>query len=299
MIEPKISKKTLQTMSFFTIEKLACLIWNNSLKDKKIDSSIHSSIVLKDLSVFNIRNVLQDMLQISLSEQFDLKILKRQAFWNSCKLKESDFAQDFSYEKLYEIIRNQNVFNFVQSTKKMYKANMLIIAEGVTEELLLSKIGETWQIDFSKAGILIHGAGGKNQAVKAYNEFKDRLVIPILVLLDSDAKENEELIRQILRKKDRIYRIKNGEFEDLLSDELILKSLNERYKMNIKVDIEDLKKENTRKTEVLHELFKEKGLGDFKKAEFSKIILPNISSKEDFSSEAGEIMAEIKSLYKK
>ena len=287
-------------MSFSNAEKLACIIWNSSISDEKIDDSIHFSLINQDIHTFNTRYTLQDLFFTKLPEKFNFEQISKMSVFSEYNIQKKDFDQKFSYDKLYEIIRSKNIFHFKKTNKKLYKANLLIIAEGVTEELLLSKIGKIWEIDFDESGILLFGAGGKNQAVKAYNENKNRLNIPILVLLDSDAKENEELIKPILRKNDKIYRIKSGEFEDLLSDSLILNTINDSYKMNInQLRLEDIHKENHRKTEILNDIFKDNGLGDFKKAEFSKLISQHIASKEDFSEETEEIMTEIKKLYKK
>lgn len=289
----------MQNLSFSNAEKLACIIWNNSISDERIDDSIHFLLVNQDIHTFNTRYTLQDLFFTKLPEEFDFEQISKMSVFSEYNIQKKDFNKQFSYDKLYEIIRSKNIFYFKKINKKLHKANLLIIAEGVTEELLLSKIGKLWGIDFDESGILLYGAGGKNQAVKAYNENKNRLNIPILVLLDSDAKENEELIKPILRKNDKIYRIKSGEFEDLLSDSLILNTINDSYKMNInQLKLEDIHKENHRKTEILNDIFKDNGLGDFKKAEFSKLISQHIESKEDFSEETEEIMTEIKKLYK-
>lgn len=299
LIFPKISKKFLQNLSFYDAEKLASTIWNNSISEGQTENNnIHRDIIILDIHTFNTRCVLQDLFFTKLPEEFSFEKIARNPVFSDYKLQKEDFNGLFSYDKLYEIIRNRNIFHFQKTNKTLYRANLLIIAEGVTEELLLSEIGKLWGIDFDEAGIQIYGAGGKNQAVKAYNENKDRLNIPILVLFDSDAEENEELIKPILRKEDKIYRIKSGEFEDLLSDSLILNTINDRYKMNItQLKLEDIKKESHRKTEVLNDIFKDNGLGDFKKAEFSKLISQHIMSKEDFSAETDKIMTEIKKMY--
>lgn len=299
LIYPKISKKFLQNLSFHDAEKLASMIWNNSTADDQTGNNLHRDIINLDIHTFNTRYVLQDLFFIKLPAEFNFEKISKNPVFSKYNLQKSDFDGLFSYDKLYELIRKKNVFLFPKTDKTLYRANLLIIAEGVTEELLLSEIGKLWGIDFAEAGIQIYGAGGKNQAVKAYNENKNRLNIPILVLFDSDAEENEELIKPILRKEDKIYRIKSGEFEDLLSDSLILNTINDRYKMNItQLKLEDIKKENHRKTEVLNDIFKDNGLGDFKKSEFSKLISQHIESKEDFSDEADKIMKEIKKMFK-
>ena len=112
-------------------------------------------------------------------------------------------------------------------------------------------------------------------------------------MLDNDAKENLEQIKPRLRPTDKIHLVKSGEFEDLLSKPLIIKTLNYETK-NISLNsIEGLETANST-VEFLEEYFKHRGLHEFKKADFAQSVKENISGIEDVSEEIKEIINELK-----
>lgn len=89
--------------------------------------------------------------------------------------------------------------------------------------------------------------------------------------------------------------MKCGEFENLLPNELIIKTLNYATKNISLAPIEGLEEYNS-KVEFLEEFFKHRGLHEFKKAEFAELVKENISSLEDISEEIKEIIFEISNL---
>lgn len=107
-----------------------------------------------------------------------------------------------------------------------FPVRKLLLCEGITEETLLPVFSKICGYDFNKNGVYIISAGGKNQVVKYFYSFADRLKIPVFILLDNDAKSNLEEIKPKLREFDRIHLLKNGEFEDMLPNSLIIKTLN-------------------------------------------------------------------------
>ena len=60
-------------------------------------------------------------------------------------------------------------------------------------------------------------------------KMKDKLRIPVTILFDSDGKEISEILKCHLEEKDKTVLIKKGEFEDILSLNLIKRSLNKEY----------------------------------------------------------------------
>ena len=113
--------------------------------------------------------------------------------------------------------------------KIKFPIEKVLLCEGITEEILMPKFAKIDGYDFDKNGVHLISAGGKNQVAKLYCELKDELKIPVFILLDADAKETSENIKSVLRQKDRIYLIKHGEFEDILSINLLKRSLNGEY----------------------------------------------------------------------
>ena len=124
---------------------------------------------------------------------------------------------------------------------------------------------------------------------RKYYKMADEIKLPVFILLDFDADETKELIEPKLKEKDKIYLIKAGEFEDILPLDLIIKSINSNFSNNLHCDISDFNSE-LKMTKNLHILFKNKGFGEYKKADFAKMVK---SYMEDSSFGASEISSEI------
>jgi predicted ATP-dependent endonuclease of OLD family len=167
----------------------------------------------------------------------------------------------------------------------------VIIAEGITEEILLPKFAQICGYDFDKMGVNLISAGGKNQVVKLFYQFADILKLPIFVLLDIDAKENYDEILPKLRDFDKVHVLESGEFEDTLPLNLIKRAVNKHPKIFIPISVEDLKKEMPM-TKTLEELFSQRGI-EFKKAEFAALVGENITSTKDVSQEILEVIKEL------
>ena len=168
----------------------------------------------------------------------------------------------------------------------------VLLVEGITEEILLPTFSKYLGFDFYKEGIQILPAGGKNQVVKLYYKLIEELKLPIFLLLDKDAEENINQITPKLRKIDRIHLVSCGEFEDLLPKSLIIKTINNELCNFASISDIDLN-ENIPNVENLENIFKTKGLHEFKKADFAKLVRDNISDDNDISPEIASIIMEI------
>ena len=73
---------------------------------------------------------------------------------------------------------------------------------------------------------------------------------------------------------------------------LILRTLNDDLKNFSRIEIECLK-QPLPMVKILEELFKEKGLHEFKKAEFAELVAKQIRSTDDISEEIKDIINEI------
>lgn len=181
----------------------------------------------------------------------------------------------------------------------LYPVQKILLCEGATEEILFKELSAVLGYDFKKEGVYVIGAGGKNQVARNYYKMVEEFRIPIFVLLDADAKATKELILPKLRPFDRIYVLKSGEFEDILPKKLIINALNERFKSSYHCCDDDFKEcEKTAKE--LYEIYKAHGFGEFKKADFAKIIKAymrkNPISALDLTDETARIVEKIKSL---
>ena len=153
----------------------------------------------------------------------------------------------------------------------LFPVSKVVLVEGITEEILLIEFAKILGLDFKKEGIFVLGAGGKNQVARKYYKLIEEIKIPIFILLDSDAKEIANLIIPKLRNKDKLHLIKTGEFEDILTGKLIKNALNFHFSQNM-LNNENEFEENGHAVVELHDCFKNNGWGEFKKADFAKII---------------------------
>lgn len=153
----------------------------------------------------------------------------------------------------------------------LFPVSKVVLVEGITEEILLIEFAKILGLDFKKEGIFVLSAGGKNQVARKYYKLIEEIKIPIFILLDSDAKEIANLIIPKLRNKDKLHLIKTGEFEDILTGKLIKNALNFHFAQNM-LNNENEFEENGHAVVELHDCFKNNGWGEFKKADFAKII---------------------------
>lgn len=200
-------------------------------------------------------------------------------------LKRLKLQGEFSSDKVRE----------VYST--LFPVSKVVLVEGITEEILLIEFAKILGLDFKKEGIFVLGAGGKNQVARKYYKLIEEIKIPIFILLDSDAKEIFDIITPKLRDKDKIHLIKTGEFEDILTGKLIKNALNFHFAQNI-INNENDFEENGHAVVELHDCYKNNGWGEFKKADFAKIIREYLQQAKNppVSDELKMITDEIKNL---
>ncbi len=281
LIEPKIKKNELNNIDYTTLRDMAVEIFNSSFEKNSNDFSINKILQDYENEVFvNNKNV-----NILLDNKLDYK--------SAIKLLNNTEALNLKW--LMSL--NKNDTNKSERQKKgfLFPIESVVIVEGITEEILLPQFAKILGFDLLKNGIKIIPAGGKNQVVKLYYSLSEELKLPIFVLLDKDAIENVNTINKKLRKSDSVYLLNSGEFEDLLTKPLILKTINSDLKNFATVSIEDISKDEPM-VKILEEIFKEKGLHEFKKAEFAHLVKQQISTENDISDEIKLIINDIKQL---
>ena len=131
-----------------------------------------------------------------------------------------------------------------------------------------------------------------------YYELLQDLRLPIFILLDKDAEENILQISPKLRDIDKIHLVSCGEFEDLLPKTLIVKTVNSHFKNFLTIKEDDLSNDSNSTVKILEDIFKTKGLHEFKKAEFAKLVKEHVFSIDDISAEIIDIIEEIKNINK-
>ncbi len=282
LIEPKLKKSELIKLSPEIITNYAEEIINESLKScsEKTKSKINLNETIKEYenSVFLNDKDTQAYLDNKIEYDYFIKLIDE-----SCPL---------NLRWLKVISGGGNLKNLRSRHGLKYPVQKVLLVEGLTEEILLPAFSKYLGFDFYKEGIQVIGAGGKNQVVKMYYKMIEELKIPVFLLLDKDAEENIAQIKPKLRSIDKIHLVSCGEFEDLLPKSLIIKTVNNELNNFASINEEDLLDE-VPEAKNLENIFKQKGLHEFKKADFAKLVRDNISEDSDISTEIAEIVMEL------
>ncbi|MBR2385993.1 ATP-dependent endonuclease [bacterium] len=239
---------------------IASKIINNSTCDIQEDSFIKNLINDIEKKSFAQNKESEKYLKNSINFNALLKTIEKENTYPSIK---------------YLILKNENRSKkdgfLRKKAESFYPVEEIILAEGITEEILLPKLSKCLNIDFFENGAMVIQAGGKNQVGKKYLKLLEEVKLPIKILLDNDAEEIRKILEEKLRKEDKLCLIKIGEFEDIIPLELIIDALNENFKYELK---ERIKKSEfaEKNTKSLSEIYRTRGLGDFKKAEFAHLI---------------------------
>lgn len=283
LTEPRLKKNDIERISFADLTEIAQNILNSSIGGlcgfQNADLRINS--ILKDYEN-----------SVCFNDEETIKFLDNQINYSSVATLISEEAP-VNLKWLKEIAKSDGNLIMLRKEKALkYPVEKVILAEGITEEILLPAFSKYLGKDFYKKGVHIIAAGGKNQVVKMYYRLIEEIKLPIYILLDKDAEENINQIKPKLRKIDKIHLVSCGEFEDLLPKSLIVKTVNKHFENFLTVTEKDLESEYST-AKVLTELFRLKGLHEFKKADFAKLVRENINEDSDISSEIRDITDEL------
>ena len=283
LISPRFKKSEIEEMDYEELKIWAEYIINYSLEDMGIKSDedylINQRLYDYEKSVFNFDDNVEKLIKNKINYKGFIKLVDENSVKNLRWLKALSDAIDIKAVRSCDSLR--------------FPIEKVVIAEGATEEILLPAFAKFCGFDFDKEGIFILSAGGKNQVVKLYYNLVETLKLPIFVLLDKDAQENLEEIKPRLRSCDRIHLLECGEFEDLLPLELIKRTL--EYELNnISIIEHEMFLSDEPRVKILEEVFKTRGMHEFKKAEFARMVKNNIKRNNDISSEIAAIISEIK-----
>lgn len=307
LFEPKFKKGDIEKMDFSVMAEWVSLIINSSLQNlltpndkplhqaRVVDESINLFLSNYENSVFINDKDTQKLLNNNIDYRLAAHLIPEDCPINLKWLKQITVMLS-SFQHLKSIELKQQIGEIpkqVRNDKKLkYPIEEVILVEGITEEILLPAFAKYLGYDFYAKGVQIIPAGGKNQVVKMYYKLANELKLPIFVLLDRDAEDNINQIKPKLRDVDRIHLVSCGEFEDLLPKSLIIKTVNSLFKNFLAITETDLSVDSPT-AKVLEEIFKTKGLHEFKKAEFAKLVRENITSENDISPEIKTIIEEI------
>ena len=278
LINPIIKKSELDLMDYEEIKNIAETIFNASLPKSDGDYTINLRLKENENNIYNLSNETQKLLNNKLNYKSALKTQEINKPINLMWLKH--LPENLSFED----IRKK------YSTR--YPISKVILAEGITEEILLPKFGRLLGYNFDEEGIQVIGAGGKNQVVKTYYKLAEELKLPIFILLDNDANANLNQIKPKLREIDKVHLISSGEFEDLLPQNLILKTINYELQNFATITENEFNPELSAVANLV-EIFRLKGLHEFKKADFAQKVEENLFDEKDISDEIRVIFREL------
>lgn len=283
LIEPKFKKTDLEKMDYSELRNWAEFVINYSLEMAGLtlegDYLINQRLFDYENSVFENNENVQELLKNKINYKACLSYIDENSPKNLLWLKNLETSSDIRISRFDNSLR--------------FPVEKVVIAEGATEETLLPEFAKRCGYDFDKEGIYVLSAGGKNQVVKLYYQLVESLKLPIFVLLDKDARENLEEIQPRLRSIDKIHLLDCGEFEDLLPIKLVERTLDYELK-NISMLEKEKLNEDVPRVKFLEEVFKTRGMHEFKKVEFAQMVKKNIKSDEDISPEVVEIIDEIR-----
>ena len=279
LIAPKLKKQQLDETDYQLIKSMAESIINYSLETLNFHSDgdylINQRLYDYENSVFELSQQTEKLLQNKINYKGITKLFSGNEVKNLKWLDALGNSQD--------ILKTRKAESFLFPVEKV------IICEGITEEILLPVFADIHGFNFDKNGIHIISAGGKNQVVKTYYELAENLKIPIFVLLDKDASDNLLSIKARQREIDDVYILASGEFEDLLPLQLVARTLDYAFENISLIDL-DFLKQDLPKVKILEEIFKNRGLHEFKKSEFANLVKLNIKGKGDLSEEIIKIL---------
>lgn len=315
LIEPKLKKNDIEKMDFALIAEYVSEIFNVSINEyiniknsdvnKSLEQNKYVQEILRDYenSVFVNDKDTQKLLnnEINYLEAIDLipedcpvNLKWLTAIVRSYTAKQSGLQTNVTLTDCHASKEARNDIKEMRADYLLkYPIEEVILVEGITEDILLPVFAQKLGYDFYAEGIQVIAAGGKNQVVKMYYKLANELKLPIFVLLDKDAEDNINQIKPKLRSGDRIHLVSCGEFEDLLPKSLIIKAVNSHFKNFLSISESDLSSEIST-VKILEDIFKTKGLHEFKKAEFAKIVRESISLDSDISTEIKAIIDEIR-----
>ena len=293
LISPKYSKKDIENLNSKIISKFVQKIWNESVKsvfktEKENDFLFAAKKLIINRTFKNIDDRTKDFINTRLNIA---------PLLNSINYSSASDNLRFWIKANGEITeKSQVTLDFISELRKKYKLKFpiekILIVEGITEEILLPVFAEKLDRDFSKSGIYVLGAGGKSKSPSLYINLKNKIKIPFILLFDADAKEICKSLNDMLDKKDKIIIIQNGEFEDILSLNLIKRALNTEYEPITPIIKDDLHIYN-KMCENIENFYRTRNLGEFKKSKLSKVIAKNIKYDTDITEEIKNIVQNI------
>ncbi len=290
LIFPQYSLKNFDTTESDIIVKVVETIWNGSINESKSSKehflSLAAISMLDNYYFKNIPAETKKLMKANLDISTPMSKYTKKLPQNVALLKELNSTN--------RNVSIESAKNIRESKSTKFPIEKIVLTEGITEEILLPVFAKKLGFDFETNGVLVVGAGGKSKIPPLYAKLKNKVNLPIIIIMDNDAFPiYNDLVRKT-SKKDQVIIINKGEFEDILPKNLIKRSFNSYFYDIEKVSINDFQDEYSM-CQNISNIYKSRQIGEFQKAHFAKIIAECIKYKTDISPEIEKIILEIKS----
>ena len=239
---------------------ISCQIFNNSLQSGT-DSNYLNELFINLEDKYFMKNELSYQY---LSTRFNINQMINEIEYNN------KLPQNLIWLKSI-VNSREDIFKLREKKSLLYPIEKIILCEGQTEELLLETVCKLFDLDFKKSGIKVISAGGKNQVARKFYQMIEYTKLPFFVLLDKDAIKIHDIIKPKLRPIDSLYIINSGEFEDLFPNEILLNAINSIHTNDFQCILNDFDCDVSMVNN-LENIYKKYGFGDFKKAEFARLL---------------------------
>jgi len=293
LVYPQFSLNEIKNLDGDTISKLVSIIWNSSVKKlfDNFENNFNTQFALKSLSIIPFKNI-DTRTKKMLNTKLVLSPILEKINYETAPLNLKFLIRinkDFDNSKK---LNQLELLNYSNRNNLRYPITKLIIVEGITEEILLPVFASKLNYNFDSNGIFILGAGGKSKSPTLYMKLKDSLTIPVILLFDKDAFEICNMLNENILKKDKIILLEKGEFEDIISINLIKRTLNNEYNL-----VSPAKKNDLiifdKMADNLDNFYRTRKIGEFKKAKFSKLLTQNIKYNTDITIDIKNLVTEL------
>lgn len=203
---------------------------------------------------------------------------------------ETVFDTTSSWQNLRELFESQ----LKVQRKRLpgaFLPRLLLLVEGQTEAVLVPAFGRCLKFDLDMNGVYLQSSGGAKQVLKRFLQLHHTCALPIVCVLDADAVEQAELLKENLRNKDRLVHLEAGEIEDAFSAKRLVFSLNQYARASgLEQGITTSDLSDNRKTNSLDRLWRRRGQSSFDKIGFAHVLADAMRDENDVPEDGKKIV---------
>jgi hypothetical protein len=174
----------------------------------------------------------------------------------------------------------------------------ILLVEGPTEQIVIPHLAQCLNLSLAERGIMLIPAGGANQVMRRYLNFREVVAIPVDCILDGDVAGHADSISEHLRDQDHLYTLSSGEIEEVFSHEQLTLIANSYLETHREGSIQPVIlasdwQDNISKKAALERLWRKRGLGSFDKIGFAHAVARSIRQPAQVPAEMKNIIERI------